>query len=162
MADTMPHSLINPNQLRAYSIDVEDNPSRGPLFIADAETNIHIPLGMVGTNILFDSRTPTQDELETCRRVQLSDQLEWLPSSAHERFDAHVASVQMSDSRKEDDNEDDMIYNPDSFARNLIGCVRTSIPSAQKVQAVLTDTKVPNTFVSGDRPVDVTPQSLSD
>jgi hypothetical protein len=44
MADTMPqHSLIIPNQLRAYGIDVKDNPSRGPLFIADAETNIRIP-----------------------------------------------------------------------------------------------------------------------
>ena len=98
MADTMPHSLINPNQLRAYGIDVKDNPLRGPLFIADAKTDIRIPLQMVGTNILFDSCTPTQDELETCRRVQLSNQIEWLPSSAHERFDVHVASVQMSDS----------------------------------------------------------------
>ena len=162
MADTMPHSLINPNQLRAYGVDVEDNPSRGPLYIADAESDIRIPLRMVGTNILFDNRTPTQEELETCRRIELSNQFERQPASSHERFDIHVASVQMFDSRFDNDNAFEMIYNPDSFARNLIGGIRTTIPSTRKVQAVLTDTTTPNTFVSSDRRVDVTPQSLSD
>jgi hypothetical protein len=38
VANIMPHSLINPNQLQAYSIDVKDDPSRGPHFIADSET----------------------------------------------------------------------------------------------------------------------------
>jgi len=162
MADRMPHSLINPNQLRAFGIDVEDNPTRGPLYIAESEADIRIPLRMVGTNILFESRTPTQDELETCRRVELSNQFEWFPGSAHERFDVHVASVRMSDSRFEDDNGPDLIYNPDSFARNLIGSVRTSAASTRNIQAVLTDTTKPNTFASSDRRVDVTPQSLAD
>jgi hypothetical protein len=45
MADTTtmlpPHSLINLNQLQAYNIDVEDNPSRRrrPLLIADSDTS---------------------------------------------------------------------------------------------------------------------------
>ena len=105
MADSMPHSLINPNQLRAFGVDVKDNPSRGgPLYIAEVqESNIRIPLRMVGTNIVFDSRTPTQDELESCRRVELSNQFEWLP-----RFDIHVVSLQRSGSRFEDDNQSDL------------------------------------------------------
>jgi hypothetical protein len=92
MADTMPHSLINPNQLLAYGVDVEDNPSRGPLHITDAESDIQIPLRMVGTNILFNNHTPTQEELETCCRIKLSNQFEWQPASAHEvsTFASHL------------------------------------------------------------------------
>ena len=53
MADTMPHSLINPNQLRAFGVDVEDNPSRGPLYIADAESDRHSDTSSNGRHEYF-------------------------------------------------------------------------------------------------------------
>ena len=60
------HSLINPNQIRANAIDVHDNP------FGNEPTSIHIdggpkiPLISNGTKIYFDSRTPTEEELNIC------------------------------------------------------------------------------------------------
>jgi Reverse transcriptase (RNA-dependent DNA polymerase) len=169
MEDTMTHSLINPNQLRAYGVDVEDNPSRGPLYITDSNENIRIPLRMQGTNILFESRTPTQDELENCRKIEFSSQHEWQPATIHEKFhNVAVGAVNTKANCQHDDQqldgEEDEIYNPDSFSRRLIKSVQVSLPSPQKtnISAILSDTSVPPTFSSEDRRAEVTPQTLSD
>ena len=64
MGDTLPHSLINPNQLRAYGMLVQDNPfSRDPLVIEPPNNNITIPLSTLGTIIYVDTRISTQEEL---------------------------------------------------------------------------------------------------
>ena len=62
MGDTLPHSLINPNQLRAYGTLVQDNPfSRDPLAIEPPNNDITIPLSTLGTIIYADTRAPTQE-----------------------------------------------------------------------------------------------------
>ena len=71
------HSLINPNQIRANPIDVHDNP------FGNEPTSIHInggpriPLISNGTKIYFDSRTPTEEELNICQHIQLTSVNEW-------------------------------------------------------------------------------------
>ncbi len=154
MAPTMTHSLINPNQLRTYGVDVEDNPSRGPLHITDSQDTARIPLHMDGTNVLFVSRTPTQDELDDCPRIHLSSQHAWDPSKAHKFFQS------VSALGSEPSCELDEIYNPDTFSQRVIDSVKVSLPS--RTSAVLTDTSIPIMFSSESRRPDVSPQALSD
>jgi hypothetical protein len=50
MPDTVTSSLINPNQLRAYGITVQDNPFAGPMYISnegeeDAVSNLNVRSG---------------------------------------------------------------------------------------------------------------------
>ena len=80
MPDNMPHSLVNPNQLRAYGSTVQDNPFAGPLLLSDPEEEVRIPMSMDGTNIVFSTRTPSQHELDHCRHVQLCSDHEWNPA----------------------------------------------------------------------------------
>ena len=52
MGDTLPHSLINPNQLRAYGTLVQDNPfSHDSLVIELPNDDVIIPLTTLGTTI---------------------------------------------------------------------------------------------------------------
>ena len=57
MSENMPHSLINPNQLRAYGSTIQDNPFAGPLIMSDPEDVVRIPMCLEGTNVVFSTRT---------------------------------------------------------------------------------------------------------
>ena len=82
MGESMPNTLINPNQLRAYGCTVQDNPYCGsPLYLEDSNGTITIPLSTIGTNILTTTRTPTQDELDNCTHIIWTSQREWEPSN---------------------------------------------------------------------------------
>ena len=73
MGDTLPHSLINPNQLRTYGTLVQDNPfSRDPLVIEPPNNDITIPLSTLGTIIYVDTCVPTQEELAALPHVVLT------------------------------------------------------------------------------------------
>jgi Reverse transcriptase (RNA-dependent DNA polymerase) len=77
------HSLINPNQVRAYGIPYWDNP-----FDPDHPLGLHlahdtfIPFVTRGTKVLFTSRVPTQHELQdpNIPRFELTSPLDWDPT----------------------------------------------------------------------------------
>jgi len=79
MGDSLTHTLVNPNQLRAYGTTVQDNPFLTHLTLTDPDDSVTIDMHMNGTNIGFTTRTPTQDELESCRHLQLNSEHEWNP-----------------------------------------------------------------------------------
>jgi hypothetical protein len=67
MGDQMEHTLINPNQLRAYGITVHDNPfDLAPIFISTEDDEFTLPLNSKGTVLGVATRTPTDQELQTC------------------------------------------------------------------------------------------------
>ena len=74
------HTLINPNQLRAYGIPLWDNPfdQMHALSIDDNDT-LQIPLRTHGTKIAFRSRVPTSEELRTCQHIQMTSAHPWNP-----------------------------------------------------------------------------------
>ena len=75
MGDTMDMSLINPNQLRNYGIHIQyDQTSNRPLSLITANTEFAMNLNREGTIISFNSRTPTQQELESCPHIILSSE----------------------------------------------------------------------------------------
>ena len=163
MHEKMPHSLVNPNQLRAYGTVVQDNPFDGTMFLSDPEEEACIPMHLEGTNIVFATRTPTQYELENCRHVQLGSEHEWDPSRLKVPSTG-VGSLASNSSFGDDaPSEDGEIYNPDAFSRRLLAaCQVRSMPSKRRVQEVLTDVNEPPNFTTESRRADVTPQSLAD
>jgi hypothetical protein len=82
MPDTATSSLINPNQLRAYGITVHDNPFAGPMNISNGgeEDVISISMFAVGT---IKTRTPIQEELDSCQHIILISDTEPTISNFH-------------------------------------------------------------------------------
>ena len=77
---SLDHSLINPNQLRDFGVDVWDNPydkTKG-IFI-QAHDGTRIPFETSGTKIRFATRVPSRRELRECRHVQLTGKEPWNP-----------------------------------------------------------------------------------
>jgi hypothetical protein len=77
----MDHSLINPNQVRNYGVQVHDNPYETDLdrsmgFVLD---DVLIPFRSVGSTVYFLSRFPTDEELEMYPHVILSSDHGWDP-----------------------------------------------------------------------------------
>ena len=80
MGDIMDHSLINPNQLRHYGIQVQDNPyDRVQMHLATEAGEFYFPLQSQGTTIFLDTRTPTERELHECPHVQMTSKSPWDP-----------------------------------------------------------------------------------
>lgn len=75
------HTLLNPNQLRAYGLGFWDNPydTERPLAI-EVNRELSIPLQTKGTKVQFQSRVPTKDELQHCQHVHVTSRNEWNPS----------------------------------------------------------------------------------
>jgi hypothetical protein len=72
MGGQMEHTLVNPNQLGAYGITVQDNPfDPVPIFISIEDNKVTLPLSSKGTVIGVATRTPTNQELQTCPHVVL-------------------------------------------------------------------------------------------
>ena len=93
MNTTTEHTLVNPNQLQHFSVIVQDNPySSSPLYIESTDCDFVLPLIVEGTNILEHTRTPTGEELATCRHIVLSSQHEWNPHRV--QFPKAIQSVE--------------------------------------------------------------------
>ena len=74
------HSLINPNQIRHFGLDFWDNPFDE---YHNLEINTHmsliIPLQRHGTKISFETRSPTPQELQSCKHIHMTNDIPWNP-----------------------------------------------------------------------------------
>ena len=69
MGKTMDHTLVNPNQLRAYGMTVQDNPfAEALIFIAIEDHDFMLLLSSKGTILGVTAITPTDKEIQTCSR----------------------------------------------------------------------------------------------
>lgn len=71
------HSLINPNQIRAFSIDVSDNPYDKGCNFSISCNNCFIPFSTEGSMVYFDSFVPYDAMLKMLRHVELTSNKEW-------------------------------------------------------------------------------------
>ena len=62
------------------------------MYIESPDRDFVLPLIVEGTNILAHTRTPTGEELATCRHIVLSSQNEWNPHRA--QFSKAIRSVE--------------------------------------------------------------------
>ena len=79
----MKHSLLNPNQLSSFGINLCDDPydpNRG-LRMVDPDNGLHLPFMMKGTIIYLDSRFPTQEEFDNCQHITLTHDKPWNPQN---------------------------------------------------------------------------------
>jgi hypothetical protein len=67
----LPNSLINPNQLRAYGLSVNDNPFDNSSAFGINSENLFIPFDTMETVVHFDTRVPTEWEKSNLHVVLL-------------------------------------------------------------------------------------------
>ena len=78
----MDHTLMNPNQLRAYVVIVQDNPfEEAPIFIATEDHEFIILLYSKGTILGVTTRNPTDKELQMFPHVICLSEHEWYPQN---------------------------------------------------------------------------------
>jgi hypothetical protein len=76
------HSLLNQNQLQYHGVTVHDNPFDCTTPLSVEHSELTIPLLTSGTNIFLDTRTPTQNKLDTCPHyLHLTSEVEWNPQT---------------------------------------------------------------------------------
>ena len=104
----MEHSLLNPNQIRAHQLDLCDNcfdrhnpfGLRIPAFDYSNDTAQFIPFRMNGSFAYFDTRLPTQEEVDTLPRIELTSDTPWNPSEldllSHEKEEESLGKVVVS------------------------------------------------------------------
>jgi hypothetical protein len=83
--DKMSHTLLCPNQLRAYGWKVQDVPKQfdaeSAHAIIDPTGTFRMPLEMSGVISYLPTRKPTEKELETCLSYVLTSDVPWEPYS---------------------------------------------------------------------------------
>jgi hypothetical protein len=86
--DSLPVTLLNPNQMRMNGLEVDDVPkhlAKDPTVATHSiyipEEDIHIPLSMRGVISCLPVRLPTAQEIESCRWITLTSDMEWDPHS---------------------------------------------------------------------------------
>ena len=68
MGGKMDHTLVNPNQLRAFGLTVQDNPfAEAPIYISTEDMEFTLPLTSKGTVLGVGMMTPTDQELRVIR-----------------------------------------------------------------------------------------------
>ena len=78
MGDKLDHMLVDPNQLRAYGVSIQDNPfDTNPLSITTDDASVELYLER--TIICGDTRTPTESELGQLPRLILTSPHDWDP-----------------------------------------------------------------------------------
>jgi hypothetical protein len=97
-----------PNKLRAHGVSVENTPRQFDALSSHliVVKGLHIPLYLDGVISYFDSRKPSEDELEHCRRITLTSDSSWDPNAASfakkeqivsDRMDPIVHDIRMTD-----------------------------------------------------------------
>ena len=77
----MDHSLINPNQIRHFGITVNDNPYNPVADLGIDHGACFVPFKTEGSTVFFETYVPSDEELEQCPHVILTDgDLEWDPN----------------------------------------------------------------------------------
>jgi hypothetical protein len=88
MGDRMNTSLLCPNQLRTNNIMVDDIPKHlapqskpSTHSIICSNEDMILPLSLKGVISYIDTRTPSQEELDTCKWITLTNEHDWDPHS---------------------------------------------------------------------------------
>lgn len=88
------HSLINPNQIRHFGIPVSDDPFDATREFGIDHEDIFIPFVTQGSTVLFETFVPTDEELEKCPHVVLTDgEVEWDPHTVEMASDRPYGDV---------------------------------------------------------------------
>lgn len=166
MGDTMKHSLINPNQCRAYGIKIQDDPYDVDklLSIQDPVSDIVIPLTVQGSTILMKTRAPTNDEImNSTRYIVMSSDAEWDPTEVesfflqqynHNKSQPHFSQVIVSE---------ESYLHDDSREAAILAGISTALSDHTMLRELDENAKIKiqSNFTSA-RHSSITPEHLSD
>ena len=120
------NSLICPNQLRAYGIEVDDIPkflTKGKsIHGIKIDDNLTLPYELKGRISFLRTREPTEEELSNCEIIQLTNREPWDPEGQEwedkeRRFEhyqcANVVTSRLNQSKK------DLPITPDKLTTRL-------------------------------------------
>ena len=163
MGYTLQHTLVNPNQLRVYSMTVQDNPFASSPLKFDPLTGPTIHLTTMGTNIYCNTRAPSDHELSTLPHIPLSSSATWDPHNVvflthrveGEEHQLHISSISSISSSPHDLTS--TLHDPVTFYSRLISSVQAHAPSKSPDELPSTPT-----FQSKSRHSSVSPQDLSE
>jgi len=92
--DELPYSLINPNQVRAIGMNVQDNPfSDQPMTNTDLEESISIEIGMKGIVAGWDTVCPTEEDLLLYPSIDMTSDLPWNPEGFNSEIGVVMSSI---------------------------------------------------------------------
>ena len=162
MGDKLDHTLVNPDQLQAYGVSIQDNRFNAkPLSITTDDASVE--LYSEGTIICVDTRTPTESELGRLPRLILTSPHDWDPHNVC--FPS--CSGQSSDNIPTESNHSILavdtllqhtIYDPIMVASFMSSHVQVAEVT---MSSTLQDVPSARTFQSKERHSTVTPSDLS-
>ena len=141
------HSLINPNQIRAFGLSFWDNPfdtEKGLCIDLDDVTTIQ--LKTKGTKIFFETRAPSERELRDCHRIDVTSKREWNPENVT------MSKVQ---TRQTDDIED-------GLKERMLAKVPHTIAEIMRYDGDLEDLPTRQTYTSYERHAKLSAEVLAD
>ena len=163
MGDKLDHTLVNPNQLRAYGVSIQDNHfDAKPLSITTNDASVE--LYSEETIICGDTRTPTESKLGRLPRLILTYPHDWDPHNV--RFLS--CSGQSSDNIPIESNHSILavdtllqhkIYDPIMVASLMSSHVQVAEVTTP---SILQDVPLAQTLQSKERHSTVTPSDLSE
>ena len=173
------NSLMNPNQLRHFGVEVQDNLfSSEPMVIKkeDDDEGLIACLKSQGTNIFIETWTPTEKDLVEARHITITSDEVWDPHAIHfpgttESEMAVIESYNVSSVHKEPEyqptgysdgyHESIKIFDIRDFNARMIGSV--VIPTRVANGPLHQDELLPTpSFISSQRHSNTTPEDLSE
>ena len=132
MGDRLHHTLINPNQLRSYGVDVQDNPFAKEDLAIITDDYI-IPLATQDTTIFCDMRSPTEVELQQLPRVVLTSAIDWDPQKV--QFPSHNSDRVVSNTFVQTTSDfclHKTTYDPEHFPSRIIQQIQVDWPEGEQ------------------------------
>ena len=161
----MDHSLINPNQIRDYGIPLWDNAydkARNGELSIELEEAIKVKMRTQETKILFESRAPTEEELEQCTKIQLTSKKEWNPH----QIKMSEVMVSSSVSARPNDVDEDLLESVNSFLtglkEKLVAMIPRYVAEVSKYDDSLEDLPTRQTYTSTERHIKMSAEVLAD
>ena len=163
MGDKLDHTLVNPNQLWAYGVSVQDNPfDTKPLPITT--NDVSVKSYSEGTIICGDTRMPTESELGQLPRLILTSPYDWDPHnvcfpscSCHSSDSTPIKSSHSI--LAVDTLLQHTIYDPIMVASLMSSQVQVAEIA---MRSALQDVPLARMFQSKERHLTVTPSDLSE
>ena len=132
----MDHTLVNPNKLPHFGIKIQDNPyDDAHLYLMTVDDDFALPLAVQGTNIMANTCTRTEKELQTCYHITISSQHPWYPyrvrfphpsRTVHEEIEmlSTIGAVSVNRSNDQESAEEDVMYDMNHIMHRLISSVQ--------------------------------------
>ena len=150
------HPLISPNQCRSIGTSICDDPwdPHRSLHMRDPDDQVTIPLSFARNIVSFQSRAPSEEELDGCRRVTFTSQCAWdptklgmsPPSQEEEAMARIVSEVRLDPAAQEGDDDRIRMSLDDCNADRLLASCSEAFSEKAMVHRLISSIKIASEF----------------